>query len=91
MLEILINENCNFINIKLNELTKKYPNLDANIIGIIRYDKFLIPKKNDDIKKNNFTLTSAAFVRERWIIKNGVLTVIEESRALKGRTRLKGF
>jgi trk system potassium uptake protein TrkA len=45
LLEILINENCNLINIKLNELTKKHPNLDANIIGIIREDKFLIPKK----------------------------------------------
>ena len=34
-------------------MTKKYPNLDANIIGIIRDEKFIIPKKNDDIKKNN--------------------------------------
>ena len=53
LLEILINENCNLINIKLNELTKKYPNLDANIIGLIRDDKFLIPKKNDNIKKGD--------------------------------------
>ena len=53
LLEILINENCNLINIKLNELTKKHPNLDANIIGIIRGDKFLIPKKNDDIQKDD--------------------------------------
>ncbi len=53
LLEILINENCKLINIKLNELTKKYPNLDANIIGIIRGDKFLIPKKNDDIQKDD--------------------------------------
>jgi len=53
LLEILINNNCNLINIKLNELTKKYPNLDANIIGIIRGEKFLIPKKNDEIKKND--------------------------------------
>ena len=53
LLEILINDNCNLINIQLNELTKKHPNLDANIIGIIRNDKFLIPKKNDDIKKDD--------------------------------------
>ena len=53
LLEILINDNCKLINIQLNELTKKNPNLDANIIGIIRDDKFLIPKKNDDIKKND--------------------------------------
>ena len=53
LLEILITENCNLINIKLNDLTKKYPNLDANIIGIIRDDKFLIPKKNDHVQKND--------------------------------------
>ena len=34
-------------------MTKKHPNLDANIIGIIRDEKFLIPKKNDDVKKND--------------------------------------
>ncbi|WP_075484498.1 Trk system potassium transporter TrkA [Candidatus Pelagibacter communis] len=53
LLEILINENCKLINIKLNDLTKKHPNLDANIIGIIRDEKFLIPKKNNDVKKND--------------------------------------
>ena len=53
LLEILINENCKLINIKLNELTKKHPKLDANIIGIIRDDKFIIPKKDNDIKVND--------------------------------------
>ncbi len=53
LLEILINDACDLINFKLKDLTKKYPNLDANIIGIIRDDKFLIPKKEDDIKKND--------------------------------------
>ncbi|MDC3034111.1 Trk system potassium transporter TrkA [Candidatus Pelagibacter sp.] len=53
LLEILINDGCKLINIKLKDLTKKYPNLDANVIGIIRDDKFLIPKKDDDIKKND--------------------------------------
>ena len=53
LLEILINENCKLINIKLNDLTKKYPDLDANIIGIIREEKFFIPKKNDEVKKSD--------------------------------------
>ena len=53
LLEILINDGCTLINIKLKDLTKKYPNLDANVIGIIRDDKFLIPKKEDEIKKND--------------------------------------
>ena len=53
LLEILINENCNLINIKLNDLTKKYPNLKANVIGVIREDKFFIPKKTDEININD--------------------------------------
>ena len=66
LLEILINDNCNLINIQLNELTKKHPNLDANIIGIIRDDKFLIPKKNDDIKKNDkiYTIINSSQMAE---------------------------
>ena len=53
LLEILINKNCKLIDIKLNELTRKFPNLDANIIGIIRDEKFIIPKKNDEVKYND--------------------------------------
>ena len=53
LLEILINENCPLINIKLNELTKKFPKLDANIMGVIRNDKFTILKKNDVILHND--------------------------------------
>ena len=47
LLEILINNTCPLINIKLNELTKKFPKLDANIMGVIRNDKFVVLKKND--------------------------------------------
>jgi len=53
LLEILINENCPLINIKLNEITKKFPKLDANIIGVIRNDKFIILKKNDVMLKDD--------------------------------------
>ena len=53
LLEILINENCNLINIKLSDLTKKYPNLKANVIGVIREDRFFIPKKTDEINFND--------------------------------------
>ncbi|WP_440634854.1 Trk system potassium transporter TrkA [Candidatus Pelagibacter sp. HIMB1746] len=53
LLEILINENCSLINIKLSDLTKKYPNLKANVIGVIREDRFFIPKKTDEIKTND--------------------------------------
>ena len=53
LLEIFINENCNLIDSKLNEITKKYPNLNANILGVIRDENFKLLKKNDVIKLND--------------------------------------
>ena len=53
LLEILIKDDCKSIDIKFNELTKKHPKLEANIIGINRDDKFFIPKKTDAVKKND--------------------------------------
>ncbi len=53
LLEILIKKNCASINIKFNELTKKYPKLDANIIAINRDEKFFIPKKTDAVKESD--------------------------------------
>ncbi len=53
LLEILIKKNCDSINVKFNELTKKYPKLDANIIAINRDEKFFIPKKTDTVKEND--------------------------------------
>ena len=53
LLEILIRDNCKSINIKFNELTKKNPKLEANIVGINRDEKFFIPKKTDTVKKND--------------------------------------
>ena len=43
---VFIQNNCKLIGLKLNELTKKFPSLDAIIIAIIRGDKSFIPKKN---------------------------------------------
>jgi len=53
LLEILVNETCPIVNIPLNELTKKFPKLEANILGVIRKDKFLILKKNDVMKRDD--------------------------------------
>ncbi len=53
LLEILIKDNCKLIGLKLNELTNKFPNLDANIIAIIREDKSFIPKKTDQVKEDD--------------------------------------
>ena len=53
LLEISIDKTCPIKNIKLNELTKKFPKLEANILGVIRNDKFLILKKNDVMKDDD--------------------------------------
>ena len=53
LLEILINNKCPLINIQLNELTEKFPKLDANILGVIRNDKFVVLKKNDIMLKDD--------------------------------------
>ena len=53
LLEILVTERCSLINIPLNELTKKFPKLEANILGVIRNDKFIIMKKNDVMNKDD--------------------------------------
>ena len=53
LLEILINEKCSLKDIKLNEITKKFPKLNANIMGVIRDDKFLVLKKNDIMLKDD--------------------------------------
>ena len=53
LLEILIDESCPISEIKLNELTKKFPKLNANILGVIRDEKFIFLKKNDVMKKND--------------------------------------
>ena len=53
LLEIDVNEKCPLINIELNKITKKFPKLEANILGVVRDEKFIILKKNDVLKLND--------------------------------------
>ena len=53
LLEILVTESCPLTNIPLNDLTKKFPKLEANILGVTRKDKFIILKKKDVMKIND--------------------------------------
>ena len=53
LLEILVDERCPINNIKLNELTNKFPELNANILGVVREEKFIFLKKNDVMRKND--------------------------------------
>ena len=45
MLEVAIDEKCPLVNIPLNKLTQMFPDLEANILGVIRDENFLILKK----------------------------------------------
>ena len=53
LLEIDVNEKCPLVNIELNKITKKFPKLEANILGVVREEKFIILKKNDVLKLND--------------------------------------
>ena len=53
LLEIDVNEKCPLVNIELNKITKKFPKLEANILGVVREEKFIILKKNDILKLND--------------------------------------
>ncbi len=53
MLEISIEKNCPIKNIPLKDLTKKFPDFKANILGALRKDKFIYLKKNDEILEND--------------------------------------
>ena len=47
MLEISIEKNCPIKNMPLKDLTIKFPDFKANILGAVRKEKFLYLKKND--------------------------------------------
>ncbi len=53
LLEIFVDNNCKIINTPLGKLTSNFPDLEANILGVIRDEKFLILKKNDILLKND--------------------------------------
>ena len=49
MLEIAIEKSCPIINTPLKKLTEKYPNFKANIVGLVRKEKFQFLKKEDKL------------------------------------------
>ena len=53
LLEIDVDENCPLIGIKLEDITKKFSKLEANILGVIRNEKFIFLKKKDVMKKDD--------------------------------------
>ena len=53
VLEINIGKNCPLVNTELSKLTERFPDLRANILGVIRKDKFEFLKKKDKILVND--------------------------------------
>jgi trk system potassium uptake protein len=66
LLEILINDKCPLIDIELKKLTDKFPSLNANILGVIRNDKFVTLKKNDVMLKDDkaYTVINASQMQD---------------------------
>jgi trk system potassium uptake protein TrkA len=53
VLEIDIDKKCPLVNTELSKLTQRFPDLKANVLGVIRGDKFVILKKKDKILVND--------------------------------------
>ncbi len=53
VLEINIGKNCPLVNTELRKLTEQFPDLRANILGVVRGEKFVILKKKDKIVVND--------------------------------------
>ena len=53
LLEIDVDDNCPLVDIKLEDITKKFSKLEANILGVIRNEKFIFLKKKDVMKKKD--------------------------------------
>ena len=53
LLEIGVDDNCPIVDIKLEDITKKFSKLEANILGVIRNEKFIFLKKKDVLKKQD--------------------------------------
>ncbi len=53
LLEIDVDDKCPLVDIKLEDITKKFSKLEANILGVIRNEKFIFLKKKDVMKKHD--------------------------------------
>ena len=53
LLEIQIDEKCPIVNTALSKLSDIFSDLDANVLGVLRNDKFLILKKSDKLIKDD--------------------------------------
>ena len=61
LVEINIDSKCPLVNTPLQKLTESFSDLNANVLGVQRDDKFLILKKKDVLIENDkaFILTDS--------------------------------
>ena len=78
LLEILIDEKCPIHETKLKELTNKFPNLNAYILGVIREESFKILKKDDKIDNLEKDIYALAYkiIAMRQPMANDLRTVV---------------
>jgi len=70
VLEILVNKNCPAINTSLKNLTLKFPDFKANILGAVRKDKFIFLKKNDQLLEGDKAYVVASTEQLNLILKS---------------------
>ena len=65
VLEINIGKDCPLVNTELSKLTENFPNLKANILGVIRGEKFSILKKKDKMHVDDkaFVVVNASQIK----------------------------
>jgi trk system potassium uptake protein len=66
VLEISIGKDCPLVNIELSKLTVQFPDLRANILGVIRGEKFVILRKKDKMIINDkaFVVANASQINK---------------------------
>ncbi len=66
VLEINVDKKCPLVNTELGKLTERFPDLRANILGVIRGENFLILKKKDKLKLGDkaFVVINAAQINK---------------------------
>jgi|TARA_B110000027_G_C16106247_1_gene295434 trk system potassium uptake protein len=70
VLEISVNKNCPVIKTPLKNLTLKFPDFKANILGAVRKDKFIFLKKNDQLLEGDKAYVVASTDQLNLILKS---------------------
>jgi trk system potassium uptake protein TrkA len=70
VLEVLVNKNCPVVDTPLKNLTLKFPDLKANILGAVRKDKFIFLKKNDQLSVGDRAYVVASTEQLNLILKS---------------------